>query len=103
MASKETLNILIKQASRWSTAALQDDHPFIAVLHANYGVAYILALRQIASDAEVIGKTGIDPYILERKVVKVQEAAAMALSRECPELSEQLGPLAVLARESIGG
>jgi hypothetical protein len=80
---------------------MQDDHPFIAVLHANYGVAYILALRQIASDAQVIRETGIDPWKLERKVVKVQENAALALSLECPELAEELGPLAVLAKEAL--
>lgn len=102
MATKRTLDILVKQAARWSTAALQDDHPFIAVLHANYGVAYALALRQIAPDREIIVATGVDPFVLERKVIKVQEKAALALSRECPELSESLGPLAELAKEAVG-
>ncbi len=100
MATTRTLDLLIRQAARWSTAAMQDDHPFIAVLHANYGVAYAIALRQVASDEEVIAKTGIDPFALERKVVKIQEGATLALSRSCPELSKRLGPLAVLAKES---
>ncbi len=103
MATRRTLETLIRQAARWSTAATQDEHPFIAVLHANYGVAYALALRQVASDQEIMAKTGVDPWELEHKVIAIQDDAALDLSRKCPELSRRLGPLAVLAKESVLG
>ena len=101
MATRRTLEILIRQAARWSTAATQDEHPFIAVLHANYGVAYALALRQLASDQEIVAKTGVNPWELEHQVIAIQDDAALELSRKCPELSKRLGPLAVLAKEAV--
>lgn len=97
--SSETARAMLRQAARWTTAAEQDDHPFIALLHANYGVGTIVALRQLAPDGLVYRLTGIDPWRVERYAVQVQERAALALSRSCPELAQDLGPLAALGGE----
>ena len=35
------IQIMVRQAARWSTAADQDESPMIAVLHANYGAGYL--------------------------------------------------------------
>ena len=40
------VDILVRQASRWSVAAQQDKSPMIALLHANYGVGYLWALQE---------------------------------------------------------
>ena len=32
---------LLRQSARWTVAARQDKNPLIAVLHANYGAAYL--------------------------------------------------------------
>src|SRR5207237_6958 len=42
---KEKVQILTRQAARWSTAASQDNNPLIAVLHANYGAGYLWAIH----------------------------------------------------------
>ena len=39
---KKNIQKLIRQASRWSTAAAQDDNTMIALLHANYGGSFDL-------------------------------------------------------------
>jgi len=50
---KEIIQTLIRQASRWSIASESDKSPLISLLHANYGVGYVSALRQIASDTDI--------------------------------------------------
>ena len=100
MANTRTIKALIRQSARWGTAAAQDDHPLIALLHANYGVGTIIALRQVASDAEVMAKTGVNPWALEQKLLQTQEQASLALAKGCPELAQRLGSLAVLAKEA---
>ena len=50
---KSHIETLIRQASRWSVAAQQDDSPIIALLHANYGAGYLWALKDIATDQEI--------------------------------------------------
>ena len=83
MASAADIHALVRQARRWSTAALQDREPLIAVLHANYGAAYAFALRQIASDAEIRAAAGVDGKTLEDAVVRVQDAATRRLVERC--------------------
>jgi hypothetical protein len=82
------VHTLIRQAARWSTAAKQDTIPMVAVLHANYGVGYLLALKDIFSqnDIEKYGK--IDLMKFEREILLVQDAATKKASDVC----EQFGP-----------
>ena len=51
---------LVRQSARYATAAQQDKSPAIAILHANYAVAYLYALKDIASDSQIHNATGID-------------------------------------------
>lgn len=82
--ARATIRALFRQTVRWATAAKQDREPLVAVLHANYGVAYALALRQVASDAEIRAVTGHDGKALEDRVVAVQDAATARLAGRCP-------------------
>jgi hypothetical protein len=62
--------------------------PLIAVLHANYGVGYLLALKDIFSqnDIEKYGK--IDLLKFEKEIVFIQDKATKLATSEC----EQYGP-----------
>ena len=87
--SKKKLNmiikILVRQASRWSTAALQDKSPLIAVLHANYGAGYLWALKDIASNSEIQDATGINFKKFEYEIVTVLDKITKNLVNVCPD------------------
>ena len=51
---------LVRQTARYSSAALQDKSPLIALLHANYGTGYLWALKSIATNDEIRNITKID-------------------------------------------
>ena len=82
------ISTLIRQSARWSTAADQDTVPMVAVLHANYGVGYLLALKDIFSqnDIEKYGK--IDLLKFEREIVSVQDK----VTKDTAKICEQYGP-----------
>lgn len=94
----EALQTLARQAARWATAAQQDQNPLIRVLHANYAMAYVTALRQIAHDQLISAETGIDPRWLETEIGKIQDSAVRALAKTIPHMMPR-GPLTRLAGE----
>jgi len=65
-------------------AAEQDENPLIRVLHANYGMAYITALRQVASDHEVLEATGHDPRAVEEYIAGIQDWAVRSFAPYVP-------------------
>tara|TARA_B100000700_G_C14455009_1_gene583411 strand:- start:120 stop:491 length:372 start_codon:yes stop_codon:yes gene_type:complete len=83
--NKTYIETLIRQASRWSVAAQQDESPIIALLHANYGAGYLWALKDIATDQEIFENTGLDIIKFKKKIIDVQDAATKRVSRACPE------------------
>lgn len=94
-SEQRVAQILFIQMSRWSTAATQDENPVIAVLHANYGVGYMMALREIASDEELerwLGVPGLRQ--LFREVERVQHEATRQLAATCPDVT----PKSMLAK-----
>ena len=87
----ENIQKLVRQASRWSLAATQDESPIIALLHANYGAGYLWALKDIATDTEIINATDIqDIKSFEKKIVDVQDYATKQVSKMCPEFKSNL-------------
>ena len=82
---KSYIETLIRQASRWSVAAQQDDSPIIALLHANYGAGYLWALKDIATDQEIYDSTGIDVIKFKKKIIDIQDEATRRVSKVCPE------------------
>jgi len=82
---QDKIKILVRQASRWSTAAKQDDNSMIAVLHANYGAGYLWALKDIATDSQISSATGIDVQKFEREIVETQDKATMNMAKLCPK------------------
>ena len=81
----EIIKSLFHQMSRWTTAAGQDDNPVVRVLHANYGMGYLMAIQSIASEAEmeqVLGIRNIKDLVQE--VQRVQNEATVELVKQCP-------------------
>jgi hypothetical protein len=76
---------LIRQAARWSTAAMQDQNPMIAVLHANYGAGYLWALRDSFSDNDIQRYGQIDIIKFKDEITKVQDFATKKMIAVCPE------------------
>ena len=79
----EIIRILIRQASRWTTAARQDTNMLITVLHANYGAGYLWALKDIANSDQIKKATGVDILKFEAEVVKTQDEVTRRLSKLC--------------------
>lgn len=79
-----SIRILARQASRWATAAKQDENAMIAVLHANYGAAYLWALKDIATDNEIEQVIGIDVLQFRNAIIKIQDDATKKMAMLCP-------------------
>lgn len=95
------VKILITQASRWAIASNQDQNPFIANLHANYGVGYVSALRQVASDQEIKKIANIDAKEFEDKITNYQRRASQKLIKECPKIIPKNSELVYLSQLEI--
>lgn len=75
----------IRQVERWLTAARQDEHPGIKLLHANYAAGNLDMIRQMYSDKEIIEVSGKDPQYLMTVATKLQDEAQNELARICPQ------------------
>ena len=93
----ETIRTLVRQASRWSLAAIQDKNEMIAVLHANYGAGYLWAVRDIAKDNEIEKATGIDIIKFRDRINNVQDTATKRLAKLCPKYAPSDAYLAQIA------
>ncbi len=79
---------LFHQMSRWSTASKQDTNPIIKVLHANYGVGFMMALQTISGDEELGRMVGVDDIRkLFDEVQLIQSKATIELAKECPHIT----------------
>tara|TARA_Y100001970_G_C13793964_1_gene631668 strand:- start:277 stop:642 length:366 start_codon:yes stop_codon:yes gene_type:complete len=85
--NKTYIETLIRQASRWSVAAQQDESPIIALLHANYGAGYLWALKDIATSEEIENITSIDALKFEREITSTQDLATKKAIKICPKFA----------------
>ena len=91
--TSRSIEILARQAARWSVAAEQDKAPLIALLHANYGAAYLWALKDISTDTQFTQATSLDPLAFEAAIVRVQDNATQQATTACPGLLTSQPPL----------
>ena len=98
---EQNITTLVRQASRWSIAAQQDESAMIAVLHANYGTGYLWALKDIATESEIKRATGIDIKKFESEIVRIQDKATIDMIRACPSFGPDPSYLTSLAGEGI--
>jgi hypothetical protein len=84
-SKKNIINTLVRQASRWSVAAFQDTNPLIAVLHANYGAAYLFALKDIYTDYDIEQVANIDIKKFTNDIIKIQDTSTQKMAKLCPK------------------
>ena len=94
---KEIIRILTRQAARWSVAAKQDLSPLIAVLHANYGAAYLWALLDIATPNEIKKASGINVNKFRKHIIDIQDISTKKLTKVCPKFFSDTSYLAKIA------
>ena len=99
--SPRIIRQLIRQTSRWATAATQDQNPLIAVLHANYATGYLSALQEITNDSQIVSAMGpsFDLEKFNREILSVQDTATQKMISYCPDYVPQNPYLAKIARE----
>jgi hypothetical protein len=83
MISDEGVHKITRQIARWSLASEQDENPFIAVLHANYGVGYLSALLDLTNKCEIERITGIDIERFSSTIYGNQDTASKRLFAVC--------------------
>jgi hypothetical protein len=86
---------LIRVSSKWGVASAQDQSPLLALEHANYAVAYARAAREVASEADIAKKLHVDLPELIAELTEVQDRAVRKMSRACPSLVPDVGPVSV--------
>ena len=103
--AKKNLNkiikILVRQAARWSTAALQDKSDLIAVLHANYGAGYLWALKDIASKSDIEQAANINFNRFESDIVNTMDIVTKNLIKTCPDFAPPKSYLTQISGEGL--
>jgi len=88
-SSTSHIHTLIRQTARWAIASAQDEDALIAVLHANYAVGYLSALKEIATDTQIEQATGLDLIEFQRDIQQVQDQATKRAIDICPNFAPQ--------------
>ena len=83
---KEHINILTRQLYRWYIASTQDEAIIIKNLHSNYALGYLMALRDIATDDEILQATGLDIRKVSKEIAKQQDNSLVIFVKTCPDL-----------------
>ena len=96
---EDAIRNLVRQTSRWATAADQDQNAVIATLHSNYAMGYVMALQQTENNEEIQRITGVDMKWFQNQILRVQQKSTQKLVMDCPRIAPRT-PLAVLAGEA---
>lgn len=99
--SEGPIQVLHRQAARYAVAASQDAHPIIAVLHANYAMGYLLALKDLTTSEEFKGATGQDLLNFEHEIARIQDGATLRLVKSSPGLIPEENPDLLRAMYSV--
>jgi hypothetical protein len=92
------IKTLLRQAARWTVASKQDKNPIIAMLHANYGAAYLYSMYDIASPEEIV-KSGIDINKFRSEILLTQDEATKNMVKICPDVQPDKSYLTEIAGE----
>ena len=96
-SSDEQIRTLYRQTARYAVASAQDEAPVVRLLHANYAMGYLMALKDISEPDQFRRVTGIDLVTFERKVAQVQDAATLGLVTDSPNLIPEQDPVLLKA------
>ena len=86
------IQVLYRQAARYAVAASQDAEPVIAVLHANYAMGYLLAIKDLATADEFLSATGKGLLEFEREIASVQDSVTLGLVSQRTDLIPKADP-----------
>ena len=81
----DTIKTLMRQSAKWTMASNKDRNPIVALQHANYGSAYLWALRDIATDKEIEEASGVNVMKFRDEIVKEQDAITKHVMELCPK------------------
>lgn len=84
------IQTLTRQCARWLVAALQDESPMIAVLHVQYGMGYLWAVKDIATTKEFKQATGLDMLEFEEKAKELQDKVTRRTAKACPQFASHI-------------
>ena len=99
LSDSQKVNKLIRQTSRWATAADQDTNAYISNLHATYAVGYLMALREIYSDEEISRLSHVNVRKLDTQITQIMDNSVKKLIEVCPEGQPKNKFLAFLSKE----
>ncbi len=83
----DIIKILTRQCARWLIAAHQDASPMIAVLHAQYGMGYLWAIKDIATTDQFKRATGLHMPEFERRATVIQDIITKKTVAVCPKFA----------------
>lgn len=84
------INKLLKKSAKWATTAQQDDSPILSVLHSNYAVGYLFALKDIAKSDEILKTSGVDIIQFEEHILNLQDSVTKKVVKKCPEFAGEI-------------
>ena len=85
VSKDKIVSTLLRQTYRWATASKQDSSPMISMLHANYAVGYLSALKELVSDEDIASYGETDPLYLMQSIQELQDYATSSAIQMCPE------------------
>lgn len=97
---KQMMLTLLRQMARWSVASIQDENPFVAVLHANYAAGYLWAIKDIFTENEIKIVSGLDLHTIEESIVNNQDLVSRKFVGVCPQFIPEKNLLTLLAGQS---
>lgn len=80
---------LVKSAAQWNARAVQDSNPVIALMNANYAMAYFNTARSVGSDVDIEKHTGVAVDELLRDIESTQSRAVQRITAACPSVTPQ--------------
>jgi len=80
---------VIRRAAQWSTSAQQDDNPVLRLVHINYAIAQINALRVILADADIERIAAVKPREMVASLREQQSQAIRKLGETCAGVKVQ--------------
>ena len=95
----QKLRILLRQTARWATASKQDENELIKVLHANYAMGYLMAIRDIYSEDQIEASLGKSVVEFASEISQVQDDAQKSAILICPQYGPERSFLTKLGGE----
>jgi hypothetical protein len=83
----EQVRLMTKKCARWATTAQQDTSPYLSVMHANFAMGYLYALKDIATPQQIHRITGIDFVTFEKHILNLQESINQKLLKQSPDFA----------------